>query len=163
MPTGNHPRPSLIRQSDGTVRESTVLGDPGHLALPIDDRVVCAVGVSRFDPFLRLEFWEDAPDSAPGSHYTLAIGGPLRIVTATQEWSIDPRVGPDAAYLLLVTKKVARAFASDDGGLEVEFSDGDRLVVPPFEYEPWHLEGEDGSLFVSDAGGGLSVWDANET
>lgn len=153
-------RASIIT-SDGKVREAKSKPDPGPHGLPIAGRVVCLIAVSRFVPFLRLHFWgSGVPDSAPGPDYTLQIEGPLRIITASAEWNIDPEAGPDPAYLLLVSKKVAHAFASDDGGLAVDFTDGDRLVVPPHAYEPWQLNGEDGSLFVSAAGGGLAVWDA---
>jgi hypothetical protein len=146
--------------SNGVVREAKALLDLGPHELPIAGRVVCAVAVSRFVPFLRLHFWgAGVPDSTPGPDYTLEIEGPLRIITAEREWSIVPQAGPDRAYMLLVTKKVTRARAFDDGGLEVDFSDGDRLLVPPHEYEPWQLNGEDDSLFVSVAGGGLAVWD----
>jgi hypothetical protein len=147
--------------SNAVVQEAKVLRDLGPHELPIAGRAVCAVAVSRFVPFLRLHFWGvGVPDSTPGPDYTLQIEGPLRIISAEREWSIDPQAGPDAAYLVLVSKKVAHALASDDGGLAVAFTDGDRLVVPPYEYEPWQLDGEDGSLFVSVAGGGLAVWDA---
>lgn len=146
---------------DGVVRDAKVRPDPGPHELPIAGRVVCSVAVSRFVPFLRLHFWgAGIPDSAPGPDYTLQVEGPLRIITPSTEWNIDPGAGPDPAYLLLVSKKVAHAFTSDDGGLAVDFTDGDRLIVPPHEYEPWQLNGEDDSLFVSVAGGGLAVWDA---
>lgn len=122
---------------------------------------MCAVAVSRFAPYLRLHFWgAGVPNSAPGPDYTLQISGPLRFVASDREWSIDPEAGPDPAYLRLVAKTVARALASDDGSLEVEFTDGDRLAVAPDVYEPWQLDGDDGSLVVSVAGGGLSAWDA---
>ena len=151
---------AAIVESNGVVREANAPAGLGPHELPIANRVVCAVSVSRFVPFLRLQFWANVPESAPGPDYTLQIEGPIRIVTAKGELNIDPQAGPDPAYLLLVTKTVAHALASDDGGLVVDFTDGDRLVVPPFEYEPWQLSGEDGSLFVSVAGGGLAVWDA---
>ena len=128
------------------VREAKVSNSIGPRELPIAGRVVCAVAVSRFVPFLRLHFW--------------GAGGPFRLTTPEREWSIDPQAGPDAAYLLLVSKKIDHAIASDDGGLVVDFTDADRLIVPRHEYEPWQLDGEDGSLFVSVAGGGLAVWDA---
>jgi hypothetical protein len=114
--------------------------------------------MSRFTPFLRLHFWGDAADSITGTGYTLQIGGRLRITTAQHEWSIDPEQGADPAYLRLVEKKVARAAASDDGSLDVAFTDGDHLIVPAAVYEPWQTNGEDGSLIVSVAGGGLAVW-----
>jgi hypothetical protein len=157
-------RRAAVILADAVVREAKALSTPGPHELPLAGRVVCAVAISRFVPFLRLHFWgTGVPDSTPGPDYTLEIEGPLRITVAGQEWSIDPQAGPDAAYLVLTSKKVARAFASDDGGLAVDFIDGDLLVVPPHEYEPWQLNGEDDSLFVSVAGGGLAVWDAKES
>jgi hypothetical protein len=153
--------PSRIIESDGVVREAAPLREPGSQELPIAGRVVCAVAVSRFVPFLSLQFWGNGvPDSAPGPDHVLQIEGPLRVIASERETRIVPEAGPDDAYLLLVNKTVARAFASNDGLLEVEFSDGDRLVVPPHEYEPWQLSGDDGSLFVSLAGGGLAIWSA---
>ncbi len=146
---------------DAVFREASDLPPASPVELPLSGRVVCAVAVSRFVPFLRLHFWEGAgvPNSTPGPEYTLLIEGPLRITSAEHDWSIDPQAGPDAAYLRLVTKTVARAIASADGGLVVEFTDGDRLIVPPDKYEPWQLDGEDQSLVVSVAGGGLAIWE----
>jgi hypothetical protein len=153
-------RRSAMIKAVGEVREANER-DPGPRELPLAGRDVSAVAVSRFVPFLRLQFWGGGvPDLKPAPDCTLEIEGPFRIVTAEREWSVVPQKGPDAAYLLLVSKTVARAVASDDGGLEVEFTDGDRLVVPPHEYEPWQLNGDDDSLVVSAAGGGLAVWDA---
>ncbi len=43
----------------------------------------------------------------------------------------------------------------------LRFSDGGRLEIPSHEFEPWQLEGEDGELIVSVAGGGLAVWDSD--
>ena len=149
----------LLITSDGA-RKGTEITD-GQIDLPIADRVVCAVAVSRFTPYLRLHLWgANVPDSASGPDFTLQIEGPLRIVTKEREWTIDPESGPDPAYLRLVTKTISRATAWADGSLEVGFTDGDRLLVPPFEYEPWQLNGDDGSLVVSAAGGGLAVWSA---
>ena len=133
----------------------------GPIDLPIAGRAVCAVGVSRFTPFLRLEFWgRSVPESTTGPDYTLQIEGPLRIISADREWSIDPEAGADPVYLRLVSKQVSVAVASDDGGLDVAFTDGDHLIVPPYVHEPWQLIGDDDSLIVSVAGGGLAVWDA---
>jgi hypothetical protein len=130
----------------------------GPIDLPIAGRAVCSVEVSRFTPFLRLHFWGDAPDSTAGPDYMLQIEGPLRISTLQEERSIDPEAGADPAYLRLVEKKVARAIALDDGGLDVAFTDGDRLIIPPYDYEAWQLSGDDDSLVVSVAGGGLAAW-----
>jgi hypothetical protein len=58
-----------------------------------------------------------------------------------------------------VRKTVVRALASDDGGLVIEFADGDRLTIAPHTFEPWQFETDDGkSLITSVAGGGLAIW-----
>ena len=131
--------------------------------LPIEGRVVCSVEVSGFVPFLRLHFWgtPGVPNSTTGPDYTLQIEGPLRIDVGGTVWNIVPESGADPAYLRLIDKKVARAIAAVDGGLDVVFTDGDRLVIPPHAYEPWQLSGDDESLVVSVAGGGLAVWDGS--
>ena len=131
----------------------------GPMELPIAGRVVCTVAISRFTPFLRLHFWGSAPDSTAGPDYILQIEGPFRLTIADRESSIDPEAGADPAYLRLVEKKIAHAVASDDGSLDLAFTDGDHMVIPPDVYEPWQLSGDDGSLIVSVAGGGLAVWD----
>ena len=82
-------------------------------------------------------------------------------VPAGQEWRIDREAGQDPAYLSVVDKKVARAVASDNGELAIEFTDADHLIVSSDVYEPWQLNGDDGSLIVSVAGGGLAVWNAS--
>jgi hypothetical protein len=56
-----------------------------------------------------------------------------------------------------VEKTVQSATALDDGSLAIRFIDGDALDVAPGDYEPWQLNGDDGSLYVSVAGGGLAV------
>lgn len=155
-------KPAIISRSDGSVREAIAPTDPGHLELPIAGRAVCLVGVSRFSPYLRLHFWGSAvAGSTTGPDYTLQVGGPLRIVGRDREWSIAGDSSADPALLLLVDKTVERASASADGGLAVDFTDGYRLVVPPDDYEAWQLDGDDGTLYVSVAGGGLAIWDAS--
>jgi hypothetical protein len=130
------------------------------MELPISNWAVSAVCVSRFLPFLRFHFYGTDGDGRglANSGYNLAVSGPMVVVTKGVERGIDPTAGEDLAHLDMVTKTVLRAFASQDGGLVVTFTDGDRLKVPPDRYEPWQLEGDDGSLVVSVAGGGLAVW-----
>jgi hypothetical protein len=130
----------------------------GPLDLPVAGRPVSAVSISQFAPRLRLLFSGDGSDSISGTGYRLQIAGRVRITTAPNEWGVDPEEEPDPAYLRPVAKKVARAVASDDGSLDVAFTDEDHLIIPAAVYEPWQLNGEEGSLIVSVAGGGLAVW-----
>jgi hypothetical protein len=147
-----------IRDDGGSRRGQVSTGD---IALPIGNWAVGAVTLSRFLPFLRLHFYgHDGTGKRVGSSgYSLAIEGPMVVVAKGVERRIDPKAGEHPAYLDLVTKIVLRAVASQAGGLVITFTDGDRLEVPPDRYEPWQLEGDDGSLIVSVAGGGLVVWD----
>lgn len=136
-----------------------------EIDLPIANFAVSVVAVSRFLPFLRIHFYgHDGPNGQPNSPgFNLSVEGPMVIVTKSSAHRIDPTAGEDPAYLSLVTKTVLRAIASSDGGLVVTFTDGDRLEVPPFDYEPWQLAGDDGSLVVSVAGGGVAVWSPDPT
>jgi hypothetical protein len=142
--------------SDGTTRKGSNITE-GQIELPIGGREVSVVAVSRFVPFLRLHF--HGPE-AFGADFTLEIEGPIRIVAKGHESAIVPESGPSPACLPLVEKTVARAMASADGSLDVEFTDGDHLLIAPHQYEPWQLNGDDGTLVVSVAGGGLAVWEA---
>jgi hypothetical protein len=128
----------------------------GDVSLPINGRDVSQVAISRFTPFLRIHFWH------PGPEFTLEIEGSFRLVSSGVESLIDPERGPDPTYLTLVDKTVAHAIARRDGGLEVTFSDGDRLIIPPDRYEPWQLNGNNGYLVVSVAGGGLAIWSGKD-
>ena len=153
--------PTLVDQN-GSRRGRMSNGD---INLPIANWNVSVVAVSRFLPFLRLPFHgHGGPDGRPNSPgYNLSVEGPMVIVANSSEHRVDPAAGEDPVYLSLVTKTVERATASSDGGLRIVFTDGDRLEVPPFQYEPWQLAGDDGSLVVSVAGGGLALWDPQST
>ena len=150
--------PSIIDQN-GTRLGRVAAED---IDLPIANWAVSVVELSRL-PFLRLRFYaQDSPDQEAKQGYTLAVGGSMLIVVNTTEHWIDPPPGGDPAYFALALKTVLSAVASQDGGLVVVFTDGDRLEVPcDKHYEPWQLDGDDGSLVVSSAGGGLAVWDAD--
>ena len=132
------------------------MNEEGNVSLPINGRDVSQVAISRWTPFLRIHFWH------PGPRFTLEIEGPFRLVSSGLESSIDPKSGPDPTYLKLVDKTVVHANARRDGWLEVTFSDGDGLIVPPHRYEPWQLNGDNGYLVVSVAGGGLATWSGKE-
>jgi hypothetical protein len=132
------------------------------IELPIADREVWRVSVSRYVPYLRIEFLgEGISGSATGPDYSLIIDGPLRLMSKGRVVEVDPSTGPDPIYLGFVEKRVRRAIAGQDGSLTVEFADGDVLSVAPDRYEPWQLEPlkGDGMMIVSVAGGGLATWD----
>jgi hypothetical protein len=132
----------------------TTMDNARDLLLPIEGRDVSQVGISRL--LLTLHFWDLSAE------YSLQIGGPFRLVQRGTEILIEPEAGPHPAYLELVDKTVARAIARKDGGLELTFSDGVGLMVPPDRYEPWQLNGDRGYLVVSFAGGGLAIWSAQD-
>lgn len=106
---------------------------------------------------LDLPAWA-AEAGAERSDYILEIDAELRFVDSGVEREIDLGEKADPVCLRLLGKTVSRAVAFEDGRLHVDFVDGDVLTVEPSAYEPWHLNGTDGSLVVSVAGGGLAVW-----
>lgn len=122
--------------------------------LPIAGRTVDEVAYSRGGLWLR--FW------MPGDEYGLHLEGPFQLVGSggvTRE--LDPRA-PDVIWFSLVGRKVLQAQATVEGSLQIRFSDGTQLTVPSYRYEAWQLEGSNGELFVSVAGGGIGVWSADE-
>jgi hypothetical protein len=132
----------------------------GPIELPLADREVWRVDVSRYVPFLRIEFLGGGLlGDAPGRDLSLTIEGRFSLETAGSVERVDPDEGPNPVYLRFVEKRVSRAIAGQDGSLRVEFADGDLLMVEPAALEPWQLESHpDGLLVVSVAGGGLAVW-----
>lgn len=65
------------------------------------------------------------------------------------------------AVLSTLWSTVAEAIARKDGALEVRFTGGVTLQVPPDEgFEAWTITGPDGIQLVSRPGGGLAVWGA---
>ncbi|OZF45426.1 hypothetical protein CH291_18230 [Rhodococcus sp. 14-1411-2a] len=66
----------------------------------------------------------------------------------------------DSTVQRLIGRLVAYAYASDDGGLLMEFADRASLVVPSNpDFEGWTVAAPEGFKAVSVAGGGLTVWD----
>ena len=64
-----------------------------------------------------------------------------------------------APVVTLARREVTRAEAFKDGHLEIIFSDGTSLGVPPDEgFEAWELVGPGGLRTVSLPGGDLAVW-----
>jgi len=132
------------------------------LPLPIADREVMQVTVSRYGPYLQLEFFDGTARGSDRDAYTLAIDGPFTLETREGSMAVDP-ANPSPALLALRTMTVREAIADEDGTLRLTFTDGNALRVPPGEYEPWQFVskvsvGDDGWLVVSAAGGGLAVW-----
>lgn len=128
-------------------------------SLPIVGRRVAKVSFAYVVPYLTLDLpaWT-AEGESERPDYVLQIDGGLRFTDSGAEHEVEPEGEPDAVCLLLLRKTVSRALAFDDGKLHVEFEDGDVLTVEPSPYEPWQVNGSDGSLVVSVAGGGLAVW-----
>ncbi|WP_411741374.1 MULTISPECIES: DUF6188 family protein [unclassified Rhodococcus (in: high G+C Gram-positive bacteria)] len=66
----------------------------------------------------------------------------------------------DSTVQRLIGRRVASAYASDDGGLLIEFADRTSLVVPSNpDFDAWTVAAPEGFKAVSVAGGGLTVWD----
>jgi len=127
--------------------------------LPISGRRIARVSVSYVSPYLVLDLpgWT-VEDSGEDHDYILQIDGPLRFVAPDQESVIELEDGPSPLTLRLLGKSVARAVASEDGSLRVEFTDSEALLIDPYAYEPWQLSRDDGSSMISEAGGGLEEW-----
>jgi hypothetical protein len=118
--------------------------------LPIVGRTIDEVGYGSGGLWLR--FWTPV-----SREFNLHIEGPFRLVADGATVELDPRV-PDLVWFSLVGRTIDAAEADAQGSLYVRFSDGSQLNVPSYRYEAWQLEGPDGLLFVSAAGGGLAVW-----
>jgi hypothetical protein len=108
---------------------------------------------------VRLLFRSDTSGGEP--EYELHIEQPFSFGEPNHEQLVDPRCGPSDSYLALVQKKVQSATAHQDGSLDVMFVAGQRLLIPANPYEAWNFSGDDGTLVVSSAGGGLAIWDEN--
>ena len=127
--------------------------------LPIAGRRIARVSVSYVSPYLVLDLPGWATEDSEADHdYVLQIDGPLCFVSPDQESVVDLEDGPSTLTLHLLGKSIARAGASEDGALRVEFADGEVLVIEPGVYEPWQLSADDGTSVISVAGGGLAEW-----
>ena len=128
-------------------------------SLPIVGRRVAKVSFADVVPYLTLDLRaRTAEDETERPDYVLQIDGKLRFTASGIRHEVELEVKADSVCLGLLRKTVSRAVAFDDGTLQVDFVDGDVLTVEPSAYEPWQLNGSDGSLIVSVAGGGLAVW-----
>ena len=132
------------------------------IELPIADREVIQVTLSRSTPYLMLEFFETGVGATANDGYTLSIEGAFTYESGHERVEVDPS-SPSPIVLNLPLKRVRQALADEDGTLRVRFADGDLMTVPPNEYEPWQFGSrrsavDGGWLVVSAAGGGLAVW-----
>jgi hypothetical protein len=132
------------------------------IELPIAACEVAQVVVSRFVPRLQLVFFGCDVGGGRKSDCRLALDGQFDLAAGEGELRIDP-AAPTPVVLELVSKRVQRAVAEQDGTLRLSFIGGGGLTVAPGEYEPWQFFSEttvdeDGWLVVSVAGGGLSAW-----
>jgi hypothetical protein len=118
--------------------------------LPIVGRTIDEVGYGIGGLWLR--FWMPV-----SSEYGLHIEGPFSLIADGATVQLDPKA-PDLVWFSLVGRTVDAAEADLQGSLQIRFSGGSQLNVPSYRYEAWQLEGPDGLLFVSVAGGGLAVW-----
>ncbi len=55
--------------------------------------------------------------------------------------------------------KISRAHADRNGGLELSFSNGEKILVPAdAQYEAWEVSSDDGMRAVSVPGNGVAIW-----
>jgi hypothetical protein len=78
-----------------------------------------------------------------------------------ERWTlgIGSGTGSLAPVLTMIGLTVSRAEANKNGTLDVLFTDGSRLRVPPdSRYEAWEFTGERGAKAVSLPGGDIAIW-----
>ena len=94
------------------------------------------------------------------SRTVIRIGGRMSIEDGGIQLSLSGEKSGEAGQAsILVGKTIDHAIAGKDGGLDVRFTDGSRLVVPfDPDYEAWEANATDGFMVVSLPGGGLSSW-----
>jgi hypothetical protein len=71
----------------------------------------------------------------------------------------DERLAADRVFETLVGRSIEEAQASEGGTLRLLLSGGATLTVPAdSDFEAWTVAGPGGLKIVSEAGGGLAVW-----
>jgi hypothetical protein len=121
----------------------------GRFQLPLAGRVVSQV---CFDFAVTLRF----------ENVTIRIEQPF--VLESQDGSRQVvEVGREGASVCraldVLHLQVSEGWASEDGRLEVNYTNGLRLTVPDYyDYEPWQLNGPGGLLIVSTPNGKLAIW-----
>lgn len=135
----------------------------GH-ELPVVGRRVSQIQLTALTSnYLRIVFWgHDITDFAIGLDYELNVEGRLQYRDGAMRATVDDVDGAAALAPKLLRKVVRRARAEEQGGLVITFTDDATLEIPAAKFEPWQFHGEDGSLWVSVAGGGISIWGPSE-
>jgi hypothetical protein len=128
-----------------------------EVTLPIVGRPVSQLLLSAIGFPLQMAFWSHASMQL-AEEYTLVIEGEFTLSLDGIALVIRPSDELPPELIRLTEKTVANATASRTGALRIDFTDGDWLTIEPQRYEPWQLNGADGTLIVSIAGGGLSAW-----
>lgn len=147
----------LVQQRQGS-RQRGIYDRSMDTSLPIVGRRVAKVSFAYVVPYLTLDLPAWTAEGEPErSDYVLQIDGSLRFTASGIEHEIELEDEADPALLRLLRKTVSRAMAHEDGTLYIDFVDGDVLTVQPSAYEPWQLNGSDGSQVISVAGGGIAV------
>src|SRR5437899_11565044 len=98
-------------------------------------------------------------DGLPGTR--IRIGGLFSLREGATELTINPEDPLSAGKsVVVVRKKAAGGVALGDGTLNLEFTDGMQLVVPPRPaYDAWERSASTGLSLVSVPSGGLAVWE----
>ena len=130
-----------------------VPGSDNTLSLPLAGREVARLVL---DYRLTLQFLGGDDD------LDLAIATPFAVVDEGRTDLVDPEqpesLGP---ALTLLRRVVESVIVREDGGLELAFTHGPRLSVPPDpNYEAWESTSSSGAKLVCLPGGGLAVWAA---
>ena len=123
--------------------------------IPLCYKPICGF---RVDSELKLDFLE--PDD---EETIVIIKGEFQLSVREKEYTMDAEkpttLGP-VFSLYRKTVKSAKAY-KDDGRLEVEFFEGEKLCAPPDRnrnYESWEVKGVRHLLIVCKPSGGLAVW-----
>ena len=96
-----------------------------------------------------------------GDGAELQIGEPFTLTEGERTDQVHPEqlATSDGSILGLVHQRITAATIEEQGGLTLQFSNGQILTCPPgAEYEAWTLVSRAGERMVSQPGGGLAHW-----
>lgn len=92
---------------------------------------------------------------------TIIVSGVFEFETAAGAWrlSLEGEAVTLAPVLTILGLTIDYAAARKDGTLELAFSDGSRLSVPPdAAYEAWEFDGSHGAKAIGLPGGDVAIW-----